>query len=49
MSWLISLLLIKSSYGIYWKLITSQRMNFGSTRAYVNSLIKHAWTATKWS
>ena len=47
MSWLISLLLIKSSFGIYWKLITNQRMNFGSTRACVDLLIKHAWTATK--
>ena len=37
----------KSSYGIYWKLITTQLMNFGTTRACVNSLIKHAWTATK--
>ena len=30
----------KSSYGIYWKLITTQLMNFGTTRACVNSLIK---------
>ena len=38
MSWLISLLHIKSRYGIYLKLITTQLMNFGTTRACVNSL-----------